>query len=43
MHTKQPAGAPMVERVAGWSARHRKIAVAGWLLLVAATFMLGQR
>ena len=33
-----------MERVAGWSARHRKIVVVvGWLLLVAATFMLGQR
>jgi RND superfamily putative drug exporter len=28
--------------VAGWSARHRKTAVFGWLLLVAALFMLGQ-
>jgi len=43
MVTKQPAGAPIVERVAGWSARHRKIVVVGWLLLVAATFTLGQR
>jgi len=32
--------APVVERVAGWSARHRKTAVLGWLLLVAAV-MLG--
>jgi RND superfamily putative drug exporter len=28
--------------VAGWSARHRKTAVFGWLLLVAALFMAGQ-
>jgi RND superfamily putative drug exporter len=28
--------------VAGWSARHRIIAVVGWLLLVAAAFTLGQ-
>jgi RND superfamily putative drug exporter len=35
--------APFVERVAGWSARHRKTAVAGWLLLVAAALLLGQR
>jgi RND superfamily putative drug exporter len=28
--------------VAGWSARHRKTAVFGWLLLVAAVFMAGQ-
>ena len=34
---------PIVERVAGWSARHRKIAVVGWLLLVAVAFTLGQR
>jgi RND superfamily putative drug exporter len=26
--------APFVERIAGWSARHRKIAVFGWLALV---------
>src|SRR6516225_8563444 len=33
---------PLTERVAGWSARHRKTAVFGWLLLVAALFMAGQ-
>ena len=33
--------APVVERIAGWSARHRKTAVFGWLLLVAAVFMAG--
>jgi RND superfamily putative drug exporter len=33
---------PVTERVAGWSARHRIIAVVGWLLLVAAAFTLGQ-
>jgi putative drug exporter of the RND superfamily len=33
--------APVVERIAGWSARHRKIAVLGWLLLVAAVFAGG--
>ena len=32
----------LTERVAGWSARHRKTAVFGWLLLVAAVFMAGQ-
>ncbi|MGZ4432784.1 MAG: MMPL family transporter [Trebonia sp.] len=32
----------MTERVAGWSARHRKTAVFGWLLLVAAIFIGGQ-
>jgi putative drug exporter of the RND superfamily len=35
--------APMVERVAGWSARHRKTAVIGWLLLVVAAAVIGQR
>jgi RND superfamily putative drug exporter len=34
--------APIVERIAGWSARHRKTAVLGWLLLVAAVFVGGQ-
>ena len=34
---------PMVERVAGWSARHRKTAVVGWLLLVVAALVIGQR
>jgi len=33
---------PVVERIAGWSARHRKTAVFGWLLLVAVMFMAGQ-
>ncbi len=32
----------VTERVAGWSARHRKTVVFGWLLLVAALFMGGQ-
>ncbi len=32
----------MVERVAGWSARHRKTAVFGWLALVAIIFALSQ-
>jgi putative drug exporter of the RND superfamily len=32
----------LTERVAGWSATHRKTAVFGWLLLVAAVFMTGQ-
>jgi putative drug exporter of the RND superfamily len=33
---------PLVERVACWSARHRKTAVAAWLALVAAAFVAGQ-
>jgi RND superfamily putative drug exporter len=32
----------MVERIAGWSTRHRKIAVFGWLGLVVAIFALSQ-
>jgi len=43
----QPSGMkktqPMVERVAGWSVRHRKTAVIGWLLLVVAAVVVGQR
>ena len=34
--------APVVERIAGWSARYRKTAALGWLLLVAAIFVGGQ-
>jgi putative drug exporter of the RND superfamily len=33
--------APVVERIAGWSARHRAIALIGWLLLVAGAVMIG--
>jgi putative drug exporter of the RND superfamily len=33
--------APMVERIAGWSARHRKTALFGWLLLVVGAVMVG--
>ena len=43
MNTSQPARAPIVERVAGWSARHRKTAVFGWLLLVVAAVIVGQQ
>jgi putative drug exporter of the RND superfamily len=48
VHDPPPAGggrgerANLTERVADWSARHRKTAVFGWLLLVAAVFMAGQ-
>ena len=34
--------APIVERIAGWSAKHRKTAVLGWLALVAVIFVGGQ-
>jgi RND superfamily putative drug exporter len=33
---------PLVEAVAGWSARHRKIAVFGWLALVVVAYLIGQ-
>jgi putative drug exporter of the RND superfamily len=36
------ARAPAVEKIAGWSSRHRKTAVFGWLILVAAAFVGGQ-
>ena len=41
--TQAPARSrpPIVERIAGWSARHRKTAVLGWFLLVIAVFMGG--
>jgi putative drug exporter of the RND superfamily len=39
---RRRARAPVTERVAGWSARHRKTAVFGWLLLVVAVFTAGQ-
>ncbi|HET7246526.1 MAG TPA: MMPL family transporter [Streptosporangiaceae bacterium] len=32
--------APVVERIAGWSARHRKTALLGWLLLVVGAVMV---
>src|SRR5262249_53767115 len=32
---------PVVERIAGWSARHRETAVLGWLVLVVAVFVGG--
>jgi len=32
---------PLVERIAGWSARHRAIALIGWLLLVAGAVVIG--
>ena len=40
-HRRRPH-APAVERIAGWSVRHRKTAVFGWLLLIAAVFAVGQ-
>jgi RND superfamily putative drug exporter len=40
--SQRPGGRPFVERIAGWSARHARIAVAGWFGLVAAAFVAGQ-
>jgi RND superfamily putative drug exporter len=34
--------APVTERIAAWSARHRKSAVLGWLALVVIAFAVGQ-
>jgi putative drug exporter of the RND superfamily len=39
---RERAKVPVTERVAGWSIRHRKTAVFGWLLLVAAIFVAAQ-
>jgi putative drug exporter of the RND superfamily len=40
---RQPsARGPVVERIACWSARHRKAVVAGWLLFVGLAFLAGQ-
>jgi RND superfamily putative drug exporter len=33
---------PLVQRVAGWSARHSKVAVFGWLLLMIIAIAIGQ-
>jgi len=41
-HDHRRGRGPAVERIAGWSARHRKTAVFGWLLMVAAVFTAGQ-
>ncbi len=37
---REPVRAPVVERIAGWSARHRKTALFGWLLLVAGAVLI---
>ena len=41
-HEPRRARAPWIERVAAWSARHRKTAILGWLMLVVAAFAVGQ-
>ena len=41
-HRRPRTRPPMVERIAGWSTRHRKIAVFGWLAMVLAIVALGQ-
>jgi len=40
-HPPHEVRTPVVERIAGWSARHRKVAVLGWLVLVAAVLYGG--
>ncbi|GAA2018593.1 MMPL family transporter [Catenulispora yoronensis] len=39
--SKLAARPPLVERVAGWSARHKKTAVFGWLALIVAAVVIG--
>ncbi len=41
-HRRRRPREPAVERIAGWSVRHRKTAVFGWLLMVAAVFAVSQ-
>jgi RND superfamily putative drug exporter len=36
------AHAPVTERIAAWSARHKKLAVLTWLVMVVAAFTVGQ-
>ena len=38
----RPARIPLVQRIACWSARHKKTAVLGWCGLVGAAFLAGQ-
>ena len=38
----RPPRRPVIERIAGWSAQHRKTAVFGWLALVAVLFVAAQ-
>ena len=40
--SRPPRRGPVIERIAGWSARHRKTAVFGWLALVAVLFVAAQ-
>jgi RND superfamily putative drug exporter len=40
-HPPHKVRSPVVERIAGWSARHRKVAVLGWLVLVAVVLVGG--
>ena len=42
MRTGRSARGPAVERIAGWSARHRKTAVVLWLAFVIGCFIAGQ-
>ena len=35
----RPAGRPLVERIACWSARHRKLVIGAWLLFLGAAIL----
>src|SRR5215472_10979432 len=41
-HSRRQARRPVVERIAGWSARHAAVALIGWLLLVISAVAIGQ-
>jgi len=38
----RPEGRPVVERIACWSARHRKLVIGAWLLFLGAAILAGQ-
>jgi putative drug exporter of the RND superfamily len=38
----RPDGRPVVERIACWSARHRKVVIGAWLLFLGAAILVGQ-
>ena len=41
-HHPRPEGSPLVERIACWSARHRKAVAGAWLLVLGAAVLAGQ-
>jgi putative drug exporter of the RND superfamily len=42
LNVRSSDGRPAVERIACWSARHRKAVIVGWLLLLGVTLLAGQ-